>query len=136
MNTMNAFTKLIRYFQNHPIKIFLLDGAGALLTATSIALVNKYGNELFGLPYEVLTMLSSIAFIFAFYSLSIYFLKAKATKKFLLPIMIANLLYCILSAGVVLFFRSELTLVGFLYFIFEIIVILTLVYLENEIYKR
>ena len=66
MNTMNAFTKLIRYFQNHPIKIFLLDGAGALLTATSIALVNKYGNELFGLPYEVLTMLSSIAFIFAF----------------------------------------------------------------------
>ena len=49
--------------------------------------------------------------------------------------MIANLLYCILSAGVVLFFSSELTLVGFSYFIFEIVVILTLVYMEYKIYK-
>ncbi|MCB0646153.1 MAG: hypothetical protein KDC49_05800 [Saprospiraceae bacterium] len=132
---MNAFSALLRYFQNHPIKIFLLDGAGALLTSASIAGVNWFGGRLFGLPEKVLTLLSSIAFFFAIYSLATYLSRTKSIRKFLLPIMIANLLYCILSAGVVLFFSSELTLVGFSYFIFEIVVILTLVYMEYKIYK-
>ena len=131
---MNAFSILLNYFQKYPLKLFLFDGAGAMLTAASIAGVKWYGSQFFGLPANVLALLSAIAFVFALYSWAIYLAKVITIKKFLLPIMIANLLYCILSATVIVSFKSDVTVIGWAYFLFEIIVIGFLVFLEYSVY--
>jgi uncharacterized membrane protein YuzA (DUF378 family) len=113
-------------------QMFLLDGIGALLTAISpLALLAVFGN-IFQMPVNILYVLSGIAALYALYSLSCYALPLNNRKPFLRGIMVANIAYCCLTLGLVLYYWSTLTGWGKVYFLGEIGIVLRVVFWEKE----
>ena len=114
----------------YPKNLFLIDSAGALLTALILGLILPWHKDLFGMPRNVLYFLSSIAFIFFAYSFLCYLLIKHSWKPYLRFIAVANLVYCCITLGIVIFLRTELTIFGWIYFFLEAIVIISLAIFE------
>ncbi|MBL7708986.1 MAG: hypothetical protein JNJ86_07920 [Chitinophagaceae bacterium] len=114
----------------NPRKLFLVDSAGALLTAFLTGVILVMFRDFFGMPKRVLIVLSLTALLFAVYSLSCYFFSGGHWRICLRVIAIANLLYCCATAGLVIFFYSSLSIFGVLYFVGEILLVGILVSIE------
>lgn len=114
----------------NPRKLFLVDSAGALLTAFLTGVILVMFRDFFGMPKWALIILSLTALLFAVYSLSCYFFSGRHWRICLQIIAIANLLYCCATAGLVIFFYSILSIFGVLYFVGEILLIGILVSIE------
>lgn len=115
--------------------IFLLDGIGATLSAVVAGLLLPRFHDWIGLKPWMLQILGVIAAAYAAYSLVCYFIVPR-TKPFLLATIItANLFYCILTASILITYL-ELTALGQTYFVFEILLILFVIYLEAMVYWR
>jgi len=110
--------------------MFLLDGSGAILTAVLLSQLLPRLRNLFAMPLSVLYTLSGLAALFALYSLLCAGRPSLHRAPYLRGIALANLLYCGLTSGLLLYFREQLTLYDLLYFTGEILVILVLVYIE------
>lgn len=113
-----------------PKRLFLIDGLGALLTASLLLFLLARFEPLFGMPRQILHILSSVAAVFAVYSLACHLLVRRNPKAFLRLIAVANAAYCAATAVLVYRHSSRLTALGLAYFIGEIIVIGILVHLE------
>jgi hypothetical protein len=120
----------------NPKKIFLVDAVGALLTAFNLFAVLRVFNEHAGIPKNVLTLLAGVALVFCMYSISCYFTLNHSWKPYLKLIAIANLLYCLLTIRLVLYYWQTIKALGFVYFSVEVLVIFALVYFEYRILKR
>ncbi|NOS55771.1 MAG: hypothetical protein HOP37_05870 [Cyclobacteriaceae bacterium] len=118
-----------------PKTIFLVDGLGAFATASILFVMQWRFQEYFGMPQEILSVLSMIAVAFAVYSISCFFFQSRNWRIFLKTIMTANLLYCCLTTGLVIYYYSTLTILGLTYFLAEISVIAGLVYIEFQTLK-
>ncbi|GAA4006997.1 hypothetical protein GCM10022408_18600 [Hymenobacter fastidiosus] len=118
-----------------PKTVFLLDGLGAVLTAVILTEVLKTFNEYFGMPRKALTLLSILALIFAVYSFSCFAFSGTDSPKLLKPIIGANLTYCVLTLGLVIYFYNQLTVLGLTYFVGEILLICGLVCIEIKALK-
>ncbi|WP_338793404.1 hypothetical protein [Bernardetia sp. MNP-M8] len=136
MNIQTAIEKV----KSNPKVIFLIDGIGALVTSLSLFGIGFWLSDYFGMPKNILYILSSIVAFYAFYSLSCYFFlfdKLGKTDKnwqsFLKVIITANILYCTVMPFLMLFHYEGLTVLGMSYFIFEIFVILVLVVFEIKV---
>ncbi|ULQ51769.1 hypothetical protein [Flavihumibacter fluvii] len=114
-------------------RIFLIDGIGALLTAFLLLAILRTFNEYFGMPLNALDFLSVIALIFSVYSFCCFFLIKNNWRLFLQVIIIANLLYCFLTAGLVIFYYPQLTILAVIYFLLEIVVVFCLVFFEINV---
>lgn len=123
-------------FIKKPKNIFLLDGFGALLTTLLIFFVLRTFNDFFGLSKSILGYLAALALVFSIYSIFCYFLVSDNWKLFLKIICIANIFYCVLTFGVVIFNYQNISILGIIYFLGEIIVIVGVVYLEITVIKR
>lgn len=119
-----------------PKNIFLLDGFGALLTTLLLFFVLRTFNDFFGLSKSILGYLAALALVFSIYSILCYFLVSDNWKSFLKIICIANIFYCVLTFGVVIFNYQNISIPGIIYFLGEIIVIVGVVYLEITVIKR
>lgn len=113
-----------------PKNIFLLDSFGALLTTILLYFVLRNFNDFLGLSKDVFEHLSLIALIFFIYSISCYFFVKRNWKSFLKIICTANILYCILTLGIIIYHYQSISIFGIAYFLSEIIVIGLLVSLE------
>lgn len=122
-------------FIRKPKVIFLVDALGAFATASVLFLLQWRFREYFGMPWEVLSLLSMIAFAFSVYSFSCFLFINRNWRIFLNAIMTANLLYCCLTTGLVIFYYSTLAILGLTYFLAEIAVIAGLVYIEFQTWK-
>ena len=122
-------------FIRKPKVIFLVDALGPFATASVLFLVQWRFREYFGMPWEVLSLLSMIAFAFSVYSFSCFLFINRNWRIFLNAIMTANLLYCCLTTGLVIFYYSTLAILGLTYFLAEIAVIAGLVYIEFQTWK-
>ena len=118
-----------------PKTIFLVDGLGALATASILFLVQWRFQEYFGMSQEILSLLSLIAFAFAVFSIYCFLFLNRDWPIFLKTIMIANLLYCCLTIGLVITYYSIVTNIGRGYFLAEVAVIVALVYMEFQTLK-
>jgi len=116
-----------------PRQFFLVDSLGALITTMMLGLVLARFESIFGMPQKVLYVLASIALVFCIYSFLSYLLLKENWRPFLKIISIANLLYCFLSLGLVIYFFGKLTILGVTYFVLELIVILILVRIELKV---
>lgn len=116
--------------------IFLIDGLGALLTAFLLIAVLRIYEKYFGMPSDILFILSAIACIFAIYSWSCFLFIDKISSKFLMPIIIANASYCLLTFSLIVYYFNRLTVLGIIYFLVEIITLCILIYFENKILKN
>lgn len=110
--------------------IFLLDGCGALLTALLPWVLLMPFEAYFGMPRNVLYVLSAIACIYAIYSFSCHVSKLQNWQLFLKIIASANLLYCVLTLGLVFYYCDNLTNLGVAYFLIESMIVAAIVYVE------
>lgn len=121
----------------HPKKIFLIDGAGALLTAFTLVFTPVLLPGIFGLPKAQTLLLGSIAVCFAVYSMYNYVRFNPTRWKLLLRIIaLANLVYCLLSLAVILYFYKQISVIGWIYFTGEIAIIISLFLWEMNILNR
>ena len=111
-------------------QLFLLDGIGALLTAS--LLVGLLGNfeGFFGVPTQQLYVLAAIAGIFALYSLTCYVVSPANWRLFLKMIAFANIAYCGFTLVIVFFFSENVTAWGMAYFVGEAMIVGGLVFWE------
>lgn len=119
-----------------PKKLFLLDGLGALFSAVMLGVVLTQFEGVFGMPQHVLYLLSFIACILCTYSLFCYGINVENHRFYLTIIGIANLLYCGLSLGFILYFYPKLTVLGLVYFILEKIIVIVLAFIELKTARR
>ena len=113
-----------------PKLVFLLDCLGALLSAFLLGVVLTSFQPIFGMPNKILYGLAALAGLFAVYSFWNYRWFKENWRPYLRGIAIVNLLYCGLTAALVIYFRQELTKWGLLYFLQEMVVIIVLVVIE------
>jgi hypothetical protein len=116
-----------------PRKLFLVDSLGALLSAILLGLALIRFENIFGIPQNVLYVLSVIPCIFAIYSFLCFLSKAENLQPLMRIIAIANLFYCCLTAGLMVCFYQKLTVLGLIYFVLEIIIISILAFIELKI---
>jgi len=117
-------------------KILLYDGLGALLSAIMHAFVLVKFQELIGMPESVLVPLGIVAACFMVYSLSSYFFSGSKWRGFLKVIAIANLLFCVVSAFLVIKCLDSLTTMGVLYFVGEILIVSGLAIYELKVSRK
>jgi hypothetical protein len=115
-----------------PKRLFLLDGLGAFVTAMLLAGILIPFQDFFGMPLLALEILLLFALVFACYSFSCFFFLKKNWQVFLRIIATANGLYCCLTAFFVICYFERLTVLGLCYFLVEMVVILSLVFLEMK----
>ena len=120
----------------HSKNVFLLDGIGAVVSASIMGLLVAQQVSLFGLPSNDAYFLAAFPCVFFVYSIYCHFNLPVDWKPYLKMIIIANLLYCFISIGVVFYHFASLTNNGLAYFILEIIVILIVVVLELRVMKE
>ncbi len=120
--------------------IFFIDAIGALITAILVLFLVGGLPSFFGLEPKICKILGLIALGFFAYSLINHFLipKSRYFVKRLTIISILNLLYAFVTFSLVFGIlkigsKSELTTMGKLYFIGEIIVVLIIVGIELRI---
>src|SRR5688572_23237184 len=112
--------ELIHKLITNPKRIFLIDGLGALLTLFSLALITSF-NGYFGIPKPALTVLSTLAFFLCVYSMYCFVCIPNNWRKFLTVLSTVNLLYCLLTLGLVIYYFEQFTVFAISYFSLEIL---------------
>ena len=115
--------------------IFLLDGFGALVSASIMGIIIAHQVSFFGLPANAAYFLAVFPCFFFVFSIYTHFSLPKDWITNLKMIIIANLLYCFISIGVVFYHFEALINIGVAYFILELIVVLIVVILELRVMK-
>jgi hypothetical protein len=113
--------------------IFLIDGIGALTSTLTLALILPMLNT--GLPKTTLLTLSVITFFFSIYSLTCFIKKPIRKNLFLKIIYTANLMYCVATACIILYYFKNLTILGIAYFMIESFLIVSLCAFEKRIFS-
>jgi Zn-dependent membrane protease YugP len=114
-------------------RLFLLDAAGAVVTATLLSQLLARYEEVFGMPRATLFTLAAIASGFAVYSTLCYALTSTRWKPWLRGIAAANASYCLLTLGLLAYLHASLTWLGFAYFAGEILIVGTLAWWEFRV---
>ena len=126
----------IEAFVRNPRKLFLIDGIGALITASFLLAVLRPFEDCFGMPVVALNYLAGIAIAFCFYSAACYHFLKRNHRPYLRVIALGNFLYCALTAALLLIHRELLSVLGWAYFTAEIALVLGLSAVELSVLKR
>lgn len=117
----------------NPTRLFLIDSLGALLSALMLGLVLANLENVFGIPPGVLYFLAFIACIFFVYSFLCFKGNIENWRPYMKLIAIANLLYCCLTIGVIIYIPQKPTALGLLYFVLEIFAVTILATIELKV---
>jgi hypothetical protein len=126
-------SRLVKHLSSNPKKLFFLDSLGAFATAFLLFVVLRNFHEYVGLPKISLTYLSLLAACLCIYSATCFFLIKENWAPYIKGIGIANLLYCLLTLSLILYYGPQLKFLGIVYFLGEIIIISGLIYLELKV---
>jgi hypothetical protein len=85
------------------------------------------------MPPAILTYLSIIAASFCIYSIGCFLFLKGNWVPFIRAISVANLLYSLLTIVLVIVHYPVITMPGIAYFVAEIIIVCTLVYIELRV---
>lgn len=110
-----------------------MDGVGALVTALLVGVVLPTLGEYIGMPRPVLRGLALTALVLAVYSMTCVVLRPSRWPRYLRGIALANALYCVVTAGCLVYFRAHLAMGDWIYFVGEIVVVGALVALEFRV---
>jgi hypothetical protein len=113
-----------------PKTLFLVDALGALLTAFFLTAMTSFFHGYIGMSQTILTTLAVIAFTFCIYSMSCFVFIKRNWQPFFKAIIISNILYCCATVACIIYSYQQLTFLGVIYFVLEIIVILVLLGIE------
>ena len=127
---------VIKTISSKPKNIFLIDSIGAFLSANLLFIIISFLDHEFGISDERFSLLFVLSCVFSIYSICCYFLIDKKWQLFLRIIAVANLLYCLLTVLFLLNLYNNITLSGLIYFICEIIIIISLAVVEWQTAKK
>lgn len=128
-------TKILYSVTLNKKNIFLLDGIGAALSLLFTGLVLPLFSDWTGLTIRTLYFLALFPLAYGVYSLSCYWLVKTLKPWMLLGIILANIFYCIVS-GVLIFSYDSLTIWGQAILTIEIMVVLAVVAIELNVYRK
>jgi len=117
-------------------KLFLLDGLGALTTAILLSQILARFESFFGMPKNILYILSLVAVCFAAYSLTCFLFVKTNFSRYFKVIIVANIAYCLATLGLVIIYFQPLTWFGIAYFLGEISIISLLIFREIRQVKQ
>lgn len=126
----------IQFLKNNPKYIFLMDGLGAILSCVLLSLVLPLFVDLLGMPISTLYILAILPFIYSVYSLLCYFLNPFQWKFYLRVIASANFLYCAFTMFYLVWNLELTTILCEIYFVLEMIVVVSLASLEWKLAKN
>jgi hypothetical protein len=115
--------------------IFIMDAIGATLSASLLGIILPIFFLEIGLSVTTLYFLAIFPLLYGAFSLYCHYFAAKK-KRGLLVLLVANTLYCVLTSTVMAFYYNNIMLFGWIYLFAEIIIILTLVVFERNVYLR
>lgn len=128
--------KLINHLAEKQKTLFLIDSMGAILTVFCLFVIMRLFSEYFGMPKKVLAYLSIIAICFCIYSAACFLFLKRRWTPFIRLIGISNLLYCVLTIGLLIKYYPLLTIIGRTYFLIEAAIICGLSYVELKVAKE
>lgn len=132
----NHLPLFIDQLKTNPKKIFLIDGVGAFLSAFFLGIILVKFEVQFGMPKTILFFLSSVACLFMLYSFCCYLLVVNNWRTLLKLIIAANTIYCCFTIGLLFYFYKSLTILGFIYFLLELILLISLILIERKVYLK
>jgi hypothetical protein len=124
--------RLTNALLEEPKRLFLIDSLGAGLTVFMLLGVLLPFEQYIGMPPPVLRLLAVPASVFALYSVCCYWLARTRWQPFMRIIAVANLVYCCVTAGLIIRFYNQLTTLGVAYFALEISIVCVLVWIEQK----
>jgi len=110
-----------------PTRALLIDGLGACVSALCLGLVLPALQRWIGMPLGVLYLLAGIAAALAVNGVVAWRVAGAHARRWLTAVALANLLYCGLTASLVVWQWAQLTVWGVAYFAGEVAVIAALV---------
>ncbi len=119
-----------------PKLLFLIDSFGAFFTSFFLFVLSRNFNEYLGMPTRILISLSVIATCFCIYSMACFLFLKENWTPFISIISIANLIYCILTIGFLIYYFNQIKNLELTYFLTEITIIFALVYIEINVAKK
>ncbi len=128
--------KFLEWGNANPKKLFEIDGLGAIISAILLGIILVRFESFFGIPVSTLYFLASLPIFFAIYDFYIYYRVDKDLGKYLKIIGITNLIYCFLSIGLAIYHREEITNLGWIYILTEILIVSTVAIIELGVAKR
>ncbi|KAB1159385.1 hypothetical protein F7018_03475 [Tenacibaculum aiptasiae] len=133
---LTYLNSLLTKIQQHPKKLFLIDGFGAILSSFMLGVVLVRFEALFGIPSSVLYILAIVPLFFTLYDIYSFKQKYSKTGVLLKGIAILNLLYFCISLGFAVYHFHLITYIGWLYILTEITIILLLAFAEFSVGTR
>lgn len=128
--------KALNYFSKNPRRLFLLDALGAALSGLLLFVVLPGFPEYFRMSASILEILGAIAFGLCGYSTICFFLYRSGARIMLRILSVANLLYSVLTLGLLWNYRADLSPFDFGYFVGECLLLWFLVKLEWRVSDR
>ena len=119
-----------------PRALLAVDCAGALLSAVLLGVVLMRLERVFGMPADALVVLAAIPVVFAVYDAVALAAARGDAHRWLLPIGLANLGYCLVSVVYVLAHAERLRVAGWVYFVLELVVVVSLAGLQLRVWWR
>lgn len=127
---------LIKKLSQSPHQLFLMDGIGALFSALLLGGVLAKYHTFIGIPPETLFFLAAFPVLYVLYDVYCYRTMPDHVHVKIKGVVGLNLLYTLISIGVLVLFKERLTAVAYLYFSLELMVIFLLVLLELKVLKQ
>jgi hypothetical protein len=116
--------------------MFAIDGLGALLSLLLLLGLLVSFEDFFGIPKVVLYRLLSLPLLFSLCSLGCYFVNPSRWQPYLRMIALANILYCLITFGLILYYQDQVTILGIAYFVGEKLVVLFLASIELRLANK
>ena len=111
-------------------RIFLIDGAGALLSALCLGVLLPSMHSLIGLPVFILHSLSLLALAYALYDFCCFKWADKTHPLWLALMVAANTSHLVLTLYILNSYRRSLEFLGILYFTTELLILAGLIFYE------
>lgn len=115
--------------------IFLIDAVGATVSILCLYFLYSF-EELFGMPQRVSSIFICIAIVLSIYSFTCYFINMRNWRLYLVIIAILNISYCLFTIFQIFQNSNSITLLGYIYFIVELLIILTLAIYELKLTRK
>lgn len=113
-------------------KLFFIDACGALLTTLMLLFVLIPFEDWFGMPVDILQILAGIAFVIMIFSSLCVIIRPRNFRLFLGLLAYANFFYANLTLILLLIYASEISGLGWLYFLGECAILIFLALVEYQ----
>ena len=128
--------KAVHFFTDHPSRLFLLDGIGAILSAALLLLLHFVFQVTYGLPPLIVYALVAAAIFLSAYSLTCSWLLRRCHARYLRVIALLNGTYLLTVCILLVLYCSRLHPILIICFILESVVLGCLVCLELLVAKK